>query len=385
MTGAVALYKATRPKATPAEVKEALQYLGNLNWKTSTDPDSTHEKLLDVSKVAKLGTFSLSYGSPSKTAAESGGTLTVPVKLTRSATFFERVRLAITAVPAGWKATLSSASLLGWTANAATLTVTVPAGLTEGTYNVTIQGTNQGRIKTMSVPIAVTNDIPTAATPTAQPVRGTQIGVNGSGTPTSVTMRVLWPAATDPSSEIAAYQLDRRVDGGAWQRVDEVDGTTRSIIVSGLSLAATHRFRVRAEDAVGNWSPWVESIDYVFQTIGDRSSTLTYGGTWKRAEVESATNAVRTTTTQAGATVRRTITGREIALVMPRSRVRGKVTVTIDGVLAATVDTYYKSTQARRVAWWKTWSSSATHTVVLRVSGTAGRPTVSLDGIIVVK
>ena len=39
VTGAVALYKSSRPNATPAEVREALRYLGNLNWKTSTDPD----------------------------------------------------------------------------------------------------------------------------------------------------------------------------------------------------------------------------------------------------------------------------------------------------------------------------------------------------------
>ena len=59
VTGAVALYKSSRPNATPAEVREALRYLGNLNWKTSTDPDSTHEPLLDVSKIGSLGTFAL--------------------------------------------------------------------------------------------------------------------------------------------------------------------------------------------------------------------------------------------------------------------------------------------------------------------------------------
>ncbi len=64
VAGAVALYKASRPKATPAEVREALRYLGNLNWKTSTDPDSTHEPLLDVSKIGSLGTFALSPGGP---------------------------------------------------------------------------------------------------------------------------------------------------------------------------------------------------------------------------------------------------------------------------------------------------------------------------------
>ncbi len=64
VTGAVALYKASRPNATPAEVREALRYLGNLNWKMSTDPDKTHEPLLDVSRIGPLGTFSAGAGRP---------------------------------------------------------------------------------------------------------------------------------------------------------------------------------------------------------------------------------------------------------------------------------------------------------------------------------
>ena len=60
VTGAVALYKATRPLATPAEVRESLRYLGNQGWYTSTDPDPYHEPLLGVSRIGTLGTFSLS-------------------------------------------------------------------------------------------------------------------------------------------------------------------------------------------------------------------------------------------------------------------------------------------------------------------------------------
>ena len=40
VTGAVALYKSSRPNATPAEVREALRYLGNLGWKYWTEPGS---------------------------------------------------------------------------------------------------------------------------------------------------------------------------------------------------------------------------------------------------------------------------------------------------------------------------------------------------------
>ena len=57
VTGAVALYKASRPMATPADVREALRYLGNQGWNVATDPDPYHEPLLDVSRIGNLGTF----------------------------------------------------------------------------------------------------------------------------------------------------------------------------------------------------------------------------------------------------------------------------------------------------------------------------------------
>ncbi|GLZ33611.1 hypothetical protein Lesp02_57990 [Lentzea sp. NBRC 105346] len=48
VAGAAALYKATHPSASPAAVKSALQAAGTTNWNTSTDPDGTHERLLNV-------------------------------------------------------------------------------------------------------------------------------------------------------------------------------------------------------------------------------------------------------------------------------------------------------------------------------------------------
>jgi len=61
---------------TPAEVREALRYLGNQNWKTSTDPDQTHEPLLDVSRIGNLGTFSLVPATWSSPDVEAGTTAT---------------------------------------------------------------------------------------------------------------------------------------------------------------------------------------------------------------------------------------------------------------------------------------------------------------------
>jgi subtilisin family serine protease len=48
VAGAAALYKASNPGATPAQVKTAIQNAGNLNWNTATDPDGNPERLLNV-------------------------------------------------------------------------------------------------------------------------------------------------------------------------------------------------------------------------------------------------------------------------------------------------------------------------------------------------
>ena len=48
VAGGAALYAASHPGATPAQVKSALQSAGTLDWNDSDDPDSTKERLLNV-------------------------------------------------------------------------------------------------------------------------------------------------------------------------------------------------------------------------------------------------------------------------------------------------------------------------------------------------
>ena len=40
---------------------------------------------------------------------------------------------------------------------------------------------------------------------------------------------------------------------------------------------------------------------------------------------------------------------------------------------------------ARKVVFARNWTSSGTHTIELRVAGTSGRPSVSLDGFVVLR
>ncbi len=160
VTGAVALYKASRPRATPTEVRESLRYLGNLGWATSTDPDNTHEPLLDVRRVATLGSFSVSVPAATVSVSPNGGDVTVPVTVGRTSTFFERVKLSVTGLPAGWAASFSSPSLYGWTAKTTNLTITAPSTAASGLYAVNVVGTNWGRTRTATITMQVGDEAP---------------------------------------------------------------------------------------------------------------------------------------------------------------------------------------------------------------------------------
>jgi len=379
VTGAAALYKASRPKATPGEVKEALQYLGNLNWRTSTDPDSYHEKLLDVSKLGLLGTFSLTAPTTG-VVPETGGAASVSITINRSATFFERVRLSVSGIPEGWTAKLDRTSVLGWTAKSAMLKVTAPASAPTGTYEFTVTGKNQGRISTVVAKVVVGRDVPTAAAPTSVKVK-TNVALNAGSAPTVIS----WPAATDLSSSIAGYQFQWSVDGGAWGGTVATSGSVRSV-VKNLAWYDSYHFRVRARDAANNWSPWAETtIPYRVTHTSDRSRAVSYSASWYKVSSSSASSGTLMSTTRNGAVARYTFTGKGIAVVMPKSSSRAWVQIRIDGTSVGTFSLYASSAKARRIIYSKAWSTSGTHTVQLRTATSSTRKLTSLDAFVVTR
>ncbi|MEP6639480.1 MAG: S8 family serine peptidase [Chloroflexota bacterium] len=380
VTGAVALYKASRPKATPAEVREALRYLGNLNWKTSTDPDSTHEPLLDVSRIGALGTFSLTPGASSVATAEGASTAAVPISIVRSPTFFERVKLAVTSLPAGWTATPSPTSLLGWTADASTLSVAIPKGTPAGTYQIGVTGTNQGRTVTASVPVNVVEDLPTAVPPSASLFSIVRMG---QGT---IPMRVTWPAATDPSSAIAGYEVQTNVNDGPWGGTIARTAAQRDTTFAGVPLDAVVRFRVRAQDTAGNWSPWVVSAAPTkIHAYDDRSSSIHASGTWSRRGSSAAYKYTLTGSTRAGSSLSLTFTGHQVAIVVPRSVHRGQAKLYIDNVYVKTINTRTRSSSARVVAYTRDFPGGGAHKATLVATGTTSDPLFQLDAFVVLR
>jgi hypothetical protein len=156
VTGAVAIYKATRPGAAPAEVKRALVYLGSTNWASGTDPDGVPDRLLDVSRIGPMGSVSMSASPAAVGVTNAGGSVPVTLTLSRP-TVLEELKLSVTGIPAGMTASLDTAALFGFEATNATLTVTVPKSFPLGTYSLTVVANWYGTLATATVPVIVTS------------------------------------------------------------------------------------------------------------------------------------------------------------------------------------------------------------------------------------
>jgi subtilisin len=360
VTGAVALVKASRPQLTPAEVKEALQYLGTLNWKVTSDPDPTHEKLLNVARLGARGDFSMAAG-PAVTLSEAGGTAVFPVTVTRSATSFERIVLSADALPAGVKATFSAPSLYGFDGVTATMTVTVPNGLAQGTYPIKVSGAEHGIGHFAVATFIVEGDPPIASPPTVDALPRSVLGA------TTVQARVVWPAAVDFSA-IAGYEIQASVDGGGWGPTTALPPTPR-VVTPILTLGHAYRYRIRARDAGGIWSEWATGNSYTAALAQDRSPSVAYRGTWVRIAYSGASGGNLTYAVAAGASAKLTFTGRAIGFIAPMGPTRGSAKIYWDGVYRTTISFKATKGQSRLVMYSIGSATLGTHTLEVRLVG----------------
>jgi hypothetical protein len=371
VAGAVALFKASRPWASPAAVKDALQVLGSTSWFSSTDPDTHHERLLDVTRLGPAGDFSVGLAGGSA-VGEAGGTARIAITINRSATHFETLRLTGT-TPPGFPVSLDRPVLSGFSAKTATLSVTVPAGTTPGRYPVTVSASDGARVRTTTVNFAVEADAPTMSTPSISLSAGAKM------TSTSAIVLLKWVAAADASSAIAAYRIDRSVDDGAWQRVATIGSTARSYT---HTTVPNHRYRYRmaAVDTAGNWSPWVVMSNYHVRAVQDGS--LAYRGTWFGARSSAAFGGTTRYSGTTGASARVYLTARQYALVAPMGPTRGYARIYVDGVRIATVSLYRSSLSSRRIVWVGTFPTMTKRLIEVRVIRATGRPRVDVDAIV---
>ncbi len=376
VTGAVALYKASRPLATPSQVKAALQAQGNLDWKVSTDPDSHHERLLDVSHLVALGDFMLDGSSPTAIVPATTS-LTIPVSVVRAEDVGDEIDLAV-AADSPLTASVAPATLTGFDQTAARVTVDVPKSTPSGSYAVTVTGTRGSVAHSLRLTVTVDGDPPTARVPSLKARPGSRFDT------TSFTARASWQPATDAESAVTAYQAQWRVDSGAWSSPINLSASRRYVDRTFL-VHHSYTLRLRARDAAGNWSSWVTADPFRVNVSQDTSKTWHTSGTWHRSYYTRWSKHTARYSKQAGAAVWRSFTGRGISVVAAEGRSRGKAQVWIDGVLVKTVGLHSSKLRPRRVVFARSWATSGSHTIKIVVVGTANHPRVDVDALVITR
>jgi subtilisin family serine protease len=103
VSGAVAVYRAMFPSATPQQTKLALQAVGTRDWRASSDPDREHEKAVWIGEFRTMPDFSVSATQSS--AVVAGQSVDVAVTITRVGGFTDPVSVEVMNLPAGFSAT----------------------------------------------------------------------------------------------------------------------------------------------------------------------------------------------------------------------------------------------------------------------------------------
>jgi hypothetical protein len=209
---------------------------------------------------------------------------------------------------------------------------------------------------------------PTATTPSRKILGGTALS---SG---RVVIRIAW-SGSDNGSGIARYDLERKTGSGAWG-----SRTSRTSPFLDVALSAGHwyTFRVRAVDKAGNAGVW--RAGSAFRLTQYSQSAAAYYGSWSTASSTSYVGGSAKWSSTAGSRLRFTFTGRSFGWVSDVGVARGRVAIYVNSVYIATVDLYAATRVDRFIAWSKTWSTTATRTVEIRVLSTPARPRVDVDG-----
>ena len=163
VAGAVAIYRAMYPRATPQQVRLALQAVGTRDWRTTTDPDREHEKAVWIGGFRTMPDFTTSAGAGSG-SVEVGGQLSVTVGVTRVGGFTEPVSVDLAEPMNG-----ISASPATTTGPSVTLQVKVAAHVAPGRYQLVVRSISGDIERTSVVSINVQGAPPRASftSPTA--------------------------------------------------------------------------------------------------------------------------------------------------------------------------------------------------------------------------
>jgi hypothetical protein len=214
---------------------------------------------------------------------------------------------------------------------------------------------------------------------TSGPRVGLRSGVSLASTAPAADLPavVTWSASDAGGAGVAAYDVARSIDGGAFRMLSR--GLTSASLAVALRPGHAYRFEVRARDRAGNVGGWVAGPTLRAYLPQQTTAAISYRGTWTKEPNPSFSGGTARYSISAGARATYTFTGRAIGWVTTPGPTRGSARIYVDGVHVATIDTHAPTTIYRRVVFSRTWSQSGTHTIRIVAVGTSGHPRVDLD------
>jgi hypothetical protein len=188
---------------------------------------------------------------------------------------------------------------------------------------------------------------------------------------------------TPANQEIVAASKFRALYAGlgSWPRVAYwwLTGSKRSYGWSSFANRYITQVMAAYRDGVGTKVTPAAATTSPVRRYSETSSSIAYRGTWKSASYGGYAGDAARYATAAGATATFTFTGSQVVWYGPVGPTRGKAKVLIDGAYVTTVDLHASSYTGRTAVFSKSWSTAASHTLVIEVAGTAGHPYVAID------
>jgi lipoprotein-anchoring transpeptidase ErfK/SrfK len=237
---------------------------------------------------------------------------------------------------------------------------------------------------------AATPSDTTPPTRTAPATRFT-VGRTLALTTAAVPLTNTWTVG-DAGSGVAYSVLERRTNSGAFAEVhksaDPVKASHTAFLKPDPTAVVTHR--VRATDTAGNVSSYAVGPSFTVLRREDSvtSGEVSYTGTGWTSVSDSARysgGSVRSAAA-AGNSAKLSLSGHDFAIVATRGPGMGTFQVFVDGVAENVVNLYASTDAPRAIVWQRHFTSSAVHTLELRVLGTkdsrSSATTVELDAFV---
>jgi len=376
VTGAVARYLVGHPAATPAQVRQQVIASGTLDWASGSDPDRTAHpgrallRLVDVSALASDTPGLVVWpGTRMVSVARGASRVTIPFEFQREGGLDGPVDLSVADLPQG-------------------VAIADPGALAD------ITGL-RGSLVLDAAPDAVTGDHPLQLTARTSDVRSDAvITLRIDRTPPSIgapwprivfksggvydgsaIVRLAW-SASDDSSGIARAELQRLA--ATWKSLINGGGLTSA--TSDIQKGVATSYRVRLTDRAGNVG--ASSVLATQLLLRDSSSPqIEWRGSWRTVGRNTANG--RSVRASGGANVTATLpfSGQAVAVVAPRGPGRGKMTITIDGKLAGSVNLNAASVQPRRIVFASGQLAAGPHVIQV----TARRSGAELDAFLILE